>query len=349
MFPKFLKNRNNTYFVAEISANHSGKINNALDMIEKASKAGASAIKFQAYKPESMTLNSKKKHFYIKDKKSLWKNENLFELYSRGHTPYDWFKKLYNFAKKKKIMAFSSVFDEDGVDFLESVGNPIYKISSFENNHYPLLKKVSKTKKPLIISLGLTRLDEIKEIVKYVKSNGCKELVLLKCTSVYPANLENLNLDTIRDLKKKFNCGIGFSDHSEGIIAPLAASILGADLVEKHFTLKKIKKSLDKDFSINEFQLENLIKQANQAKIAIGKVNYNFSNQEKKRIDRKRSIFTKKNIDKGEILTRDNLTIIRPGSGLSPIFFDNIIGKKSKKKISIASPLKSKDIKGFNC
>lgn len=347
MFPKFLKNKDKTYFVAEISANHAGKLSNALDMIEKAAKAGASAIKFQAYKPESMTLNSKKKYFYIKDKKSLWENENLFELYSKGHTPYSWFKKLFNFAKKKKITAFSSVFDEDGVDFLESVGNPIYKISSLENNHYPLLKKVSKTKKPLIISLGLTRLDETKDIVKYVKSHGCKELVLLKCTSVYPANLEDLNLNTIRDLKKKFNCGIGFSDHSQGLIAPLAASILGADLIEKHFTLKKIRKSLDKEFSINEFQLKNLIDQINKAKVAIGKINYNFSSKETKRIDRKRSIFTKKNINKGEILTNNNLAIIRPGNGLSPKFFENIIGKKSKRKISRATPLKSKDISGF--
>lgn len=348
MFPKFLKNKNKTYFVAEISANHSGKLSNALEMIEKAAKAGASAIKFQAYKPESMTLNSKKKYFYIKDKKSLWKNENLFELYSKGRTPYNWFKKLFNFAKKKKITAFSSVFDEDGVDFLESVGNPIYKISSLENNHYPLLKKVSKTKKPLIISLGLTRLDEIKDIIKYVKSHGCKELVLLKCTSVYPANLEDLNLETIKDLKKKFNCGVGFSDHSQGLIAPLVASILGADLIEKHFTLKKIRKSLDKEFSINEYQLKNLIDQINKAKIAIGKINYNLSSKEIKRLDRKRSIFTKKNIDKGEILTKNNLAIIRPGNGLSPKFFENIIGKKSKRKISQASPIKSKDISGFN-
>jgi pseudaminic acid synthase len=348
MFPKFLKNKNKTYFVAEISANHSGKLSNALEMIEKAANAGASAIKFQAYKPESMTLNSKKKYFYIKDKKSLWKNENLFELYSKGRTPYSWFEKLFNFAKKKKITAFSSVFDEDGVDFLESVGNPIYKISSLENNYYPLLKKVSKTKKPLIISLGLTRLDETKDIVKYVKSHGCKELVLLKCTSVYPANLEDLNLETIRDLKKKFNCGVGFSDHTQGLIAPLVASILGANLIEKHFTLKKIRKSLDKEFSINEYQLKNLIDQINKAKNAIGKINYNLSSKEIKRLDRKRSIFTKKNIDKGEIFTKNNLAIIRPGNGLSPKFFENIIGKKSKRKISQASPIKSKDISGFN-
>ena len=170
----------------------------------------------------------------------------------------------------------------------------------------------------------------------------------MKCTSVYPANLEDLNLETIRDLKKKFNCGVGFSDHSQGLIAPLVASILGADLIEKHFTLKKIRKSLDKEFSINEYQLKNLIDQINKAKIAIGKINYNLSSKEIKRLDRKRSIFTKKNIDKGEILNKNNLAIIRPGNGLSPKFFENIIGKKSKRKISQASPIKSKDISGFN-
>ena len=340
MIPKFLrKYKDRPFFIAEMSANHSGKIENALKIIDGAVKANASAIKFQTYRPESMTLNTKNSGFIIKEKTSLWKNKSLFDLFKIGQTPYKWNKILFNYAKKKKILAFSSVFDEEGVDLLESLNNPIYKISSFENNHFPLLKKVVKTKKPIIISLGLTNLKKIYEIVEFIKINGCKEFVLLKCTSVYPAQNSQLNLKTIQDLKKRFKCPVGFSDHTRDISAAIAASALGADVIEKHFIHSSISSSLDKKFSINEKDFKKMVEFSNLAKLSAGKINYDLTKLEKSRLIKKRSIHSSQDIKKGTIFNKNNIKVVRPGYGLEPKFYEDILGKKAKKNIKFAKPI----------
>lgn len=322
-----------------MSANHSGKIENALKIIDSAVKANASAIKFQTYRPESMTLNTRNKGFIIKEKTSIWKNKSLFNLFKIGQTPYEWNKTLFSYAKKKKILAFSSVFDEEGVDILESLNNPVYKIASFENNHFPLLKKVVKTKKPIIISLGLTNLKKINEIVEFIKINGCKEFVLLKCTSVYPASHSQLNLKTIQDLKKRFKCPVGFSDHTRDISAAIAASALGADVIEKHFIHSSISSSLDKKFSINEKDFKKMVEFSNLAKLSAGKINYDLMKIEKSRLIKKRSIYSSQDIKKGTTFTKNNIKVVRPGYGLEPKFYEKILGKKAKKNIKFAKPI----------
>jgi pseudaminic acid synthase len=236
---KKINKNNKPFIIAEMSGNHNGLLSNALKLVDLAAKCGADAIKLQTFTPDTITMKSKRKEFYIKDKKNLWKNNSLFELYKKAHTPWKWHHKIFERAKKKKIICFSSPFDETAVDFLEKLNAPFYKIASFENTHFPLLKKVAKTGKPIIMSTGLASIKEITESVKFLRKNGCKSLALLKCTSAYPAEPSDLNLQTIKDLKKRFNCEVGISDHSLGIGAAIAAISLGAVIIEKHFSLKK--------------------------------------------------------------------------------------------------------------
>ena len=236
---KKISKKNKPFIIAEMSGNHNGLLSNALKLVDLAAKCGADAIKLQTFTPNTITMKSKRKEFYIKDKKNLWKNNSLFQLYKKAHTPWEWHHQIFQRAKKRKIICFSSPFDETAVDFLEKLNAPLYKIASFENTHFPLLKKVAKTGKPIIMSTGLASMKEISESVKFLRKNGCKSLALLKCTSAYPADPSDLNLLTIKDLKKRFNCEVGISDHSLGIGAAIAAVSLGAVIIEKHFSLKK--------------------------------------------------------------------------------------------------------------
>ena len=224
------------FIIAEISGNHNGRIENIFKMIDLASKNKIDAIKLQTYTADTITMKSKRPEFFIKDKKNIWKNKSLYELYKKAHTPWSWHKRIFNYANKKNIICFSSPFDESAVDFLEKFNVPAYKIASFENDHYPLLDKIAKTGKPIIISTGLTDLNELKKIVKFFKKKKCN-IALLKCTSSYPANPEKLNLKTIPDMKKKFKVEVGFSDHTIGIGSSLAAIAQGASIIERHFAL----------------------------------------------------------------------------------------------------------------
>tara|TARA_B100001057_G_scaffold315230_1_gene315338 strand:- start:8014 stop:9060 length:1047 start_codon:yes stop_codon:yes gene_type:complete len=337
--------RNSTpKIIAEISANHNQDLVKAIKLIDKASKNGADFVKIQTYTPECLTLDSNKKDFIINDPKSPWFKKKLFDLYKIGETPFSWHKKMFDIAKKKKIILFASVFDEASVDFLENFNPPAYKIASFESNHYPLIKKIIKTKKPILISTGLNTFNEIKSLVKYLKKNKCKNYALLKCTSSYPAKLDDLNLKTISDMKNNFNCEVGYSDHSVGFTAANSAIHYGASFVEKHICLEN-EKGIDSKFSLEVTKLRELKTQLINTYKSIGKVNYGATKSEKSYLKFRRSIYACKNIKKGDKFSKLNIKVVRPGFGLEPKYYNFLLGKKAAKNIKFASPIRLNNVK----
>lgn len=328
------------FIVAEISANHKKSIYRVFKMIDEAKKANASAIKLQSYKADTITMNIRNKNFYIKDKKSLWKNRYLYDLYKEGETPWGWTSKIFNYAKKKKIICFSTPFDETAVDMLEQVNCPIYKIASFEMTDHILLKKVAKTKKPIILSTGMATKKEIQESINVLKKNGSKKIIILKCTSAYPAQIKNLNLSTILDMKKSFNCSVGYSDHSIGIVAATTAVSLGADLIEKHFTLNKNDGSLDSKFSSDPRELMSLVKSCNNAKKALGSTKYGPTIQEKNSLKKRRSLFFTNFLKKGDIVKKKDIGSFRPALGVEVKNYNKIIGKRLIKNTKYGQPVK---------
>ncbi len=328
------------FIVAEISANHNNNLNRALKLIDEAKKAGADAVKLQTYTADTITLKTKKREFLISDKESLWKGKYLHDLYKKGSTPWSWHKELFNRAKKNRIICFSSPFDETAVDFLEKFNVPAYKIASFENNHIPLVKKIIKTKKPIIISTGATHLKEIYEIIKVFRRKKFKNFALLKCTSSYPASVKESNIETIIDLRKRFKTEIGLSDHTPGIGAAVASISFGASIIEKHFTLNKKSGGLDDSFSMDANELNNLVIECKRAWQSKGKIFYGVTKSEKKSLIFKRSIYTSKKIKKGELLSKKNIKVIRPNLGLHPKFYEKILGKKVLKDLDRATALK---------
>ncbi len=330
--------------IAEISANHNQSLGKAIELIKKASKSGADFVKIQTYSPECLTLDSERKDFIINDPKSPWHKKKLFDLYKIGETPYEWHKEIFNVAKKNKIILFASVFDEASVDFLEKFNPPAYKVASFESNHYPLIKKIIKTRKPILISTGLNTLSEINSLVKFLKKNKCKKYALLKCTSSYPANLKDLNIKTIKDMKNKFNCEIGYSDHSIGYIAANSAIHYGASFVEKHICLDN-EKGIDSKFSLKVSKLKEFKDQLLESYTSIGKISYGATKNEKPYLKFRRSIYCSSNILIGEKFTKNNIKIIRPGLGIEPKYFEKILGKSSKFNLKFATALKWKYIK----
>ena len=336
---KFVGISDPCFIVAEISANHGGKISNAIKIIRHASKIGVDAVKLQTYTAGSITLNSYKRDFLI-SKNSPWKKEkNFWNLYNKGHTPWDWHKKLFKEAKKNNLEIFSSPFDEKSVDLLEKLGCVAYKIASPEINHIPLLVKVAKTKKPIILSTGLSRLADIKLAISVLKKNGCKNIILLKCTTDYPAKIEETNLTTLKDYKKRFNVIPGFSDHTKGKIAALTSVALGAKLLEKHFSLKG-KSSLDDFFSMNEVEFGKMVVEIRDVEKVIGNINYNITKGSKNHFKGRRSIYVSKNIKKGEQITKNNIQIVRPNYGLHPKYFNKVLGKKVKKNMTAGTRLR---------
>jgi len=341
---KFIGLNDPCFIVAEISANHNGKISNAIKIIKHASKIGVNAIKLQTYTADTITLNSYKKDFLI-SKKSPWQKEkNFWNLYKKGYTPWEWHKKLFKEAKKNNLEIFSSPFDEKAVDFLEKLGCVAYKIASPEINHIPLLAKVGKTGKPVILSTGLSRLSDIKLAISTLKKNGSKNIILLKCTTNYPAKINEINLATLCDYKKRFNVISGFSDHTKGKIAALTSVALGAKVLEKHFSLKG-KKSLDDFFSMNHIQFKEMVEEIREVEKAIGNINYNISQGSKTHFKGRRSIYVSENIKKGELITKKNIKIVRPNYGLHPKYFNKILGKKVKKNLTAGSRFKLSYIK----
>lgn len=328
------------FIIAEMSGNHNQSLDRALEIVKAAAESGAHAIKLQTYTADTMTINHRGGLFDITDKKSLWYGRNLYELYEEAHTPWEWHKPIFNYARSLGLICFSSPFDETAVDFLESLDVPCYKIASFENTDHPLLKKVANTGKPVVMSTGISNLTDIVESVKILRDNGCRELVLLKCTSTYPATPENTNLSTIPVLRQIFpDCVVGLSDHTMGIGASIASVVLGARVIEKHFTIRRADGGVDSTFSMEPSEMNALVVESERAFLALGHVQLMIQKSEEKSQAFKRSIYVVKDIAEGEVFTSDNLRVIRPGDGLEPKYFSGIIGKRAATALQRGTPL----------
>ena len=329
---------NKPFIIAEMSGNHNQSIDTALNIIEVAAKSGAHAVKLQTYTADTITINHRGGLFDIKDETSLWKDRNLYELYQEAYTPWEWHEQLFRCATHNGIICFSTPFDDTAVDFLQDLHAPAHKIASFENIHHPLLKKIAKTGKPVIMSTGACSLSDLAESVKILKNNGCKDLVLLKCTSNYPSTPENSNLLTIPHLRDLFNCEVGLSDHTMGIGVPIAAVTLGATVIEKHFCLSRAEGGVDSAFSLEPDELKALVIETERAWQSLGVIQYGVQESEKKSLMFKRSIYIVDDIAEGEIYTEQNIRIIRPGDGIHPRYFQDILGKVSNQQLKKGTP-----------
>jgi pseudaminic acid synthase len=325
------------FIIAEMSGNHNQSLDRALAIVDAAAEAGADAIKLQTYTAETMTIPGA---LTISDDNSLWKGQELFDLYKQAYTPWEWHQAIFDRAAEKGMLAFSSPFDATAVDFLESLNVPAYKIASFENTDHPLLIKVAKTGKPVIMSTGVSNLNDIDESVRVLRQHGCKELILLKCTSTYPATPVNSNILTIPHLSQMFDgIQVGISDHTMGVGVPVAAVALGATVVEKHFTLSRADGGVDSAFSLEPAELKSLCVETERAALALGKVSYGVQKTEEDSKKFKRSIYVVKTVQKGEPLTESNIRIIRPGFGLEPKHYEQIMGRKVQVTIPAGTPL----------
>lgn len=324
------------FVIAEMSGNHNQSLDRALEIVRAAAASGAHGLKLQTYTADTMTI---KGALQINDPNSLWNGRELHELYQEAYTPWEWHKPIFDLAKELGMVAFSTPFDETAVDFLESLGVELYKIASFENTDWPLLRKVASTGKPVIMSTGATNIADIDEAVRVLKEAGCKDLVLLKCTSTYPATPENTNLNTIPHLKNAFNCHIGLSDHTMGIGASVASVALGACVIEKHFTLRRADGGVDSAFSIEPEELRNLVIESERAYLALGTIQYGVQQAEKNSVKYKRSIYVSKDVKNGDQLNADNIRVIRPGDGLAPKFYDIVLGRIAKSDMKAGTPL----------
>ena len=329
------------FIIAEMSGNHNQSLERAFKIIDEAANAGVDAIKLQTYTADTITM---KGVLTINDSTSIWNGKELHELYQEASTPWEWHEEIFTYAKSKGLIVFSSPFDETSVDFLETLNVPAYKIASFENTHIPLLKKVAKTGKPVIVSIGVTTLGQIDECVRVLKENNSGPVILLKCTSTYPATPENSNVRTIPHLIDLFNCIVGLSDHTMGIGTSIAAIALGARVIEKHFTLSRADGGVDSTFSLEPHELKSLVDESERAYLSLGEIKYGILDVEKKSLDGKRSIYISKEIKKGEKFSEENLKIIRPSFGLETKYYDLIIGKVCNKDLLKGHPLSLNDI-----
>ena len=326
------------FIIAEMSGNHNKSLERALLIVEEAAKAGVDALKIQTYTADTITIDSDREEFMIKD--NLWKGETLYSLYQKAYTPWEWSKPIFDKCKELGIIGFSTPFDFSAVDFLENLDIPFYKVASFENYDLPLLKYIAKTKKPVIMSIGMIELQDLKESVQILENNGCPEIVLLKCTSTYPASAKNSNLLTISDMQNQFpDCIIGLSDHTLETAVSVSSIALGAKVIEKHFTISRSSGGVDSAFSIEPDEMRKLIYDSNIAYQSLGRVFYGPTEAEIPSLKSRRSLYVVKNIEKGELFTSENIRSIRPGNGLSTKMYENVLGKKAKYTIPFGTPL----------
>ncbi|WP_018477407.1 pseudaminic acid synthase [Pontibacter roseus] len=323
------------FIIAEMSGNHNQSLERALAIVDAAAASGADAIKLQTYTADTMTLPGA---FTIKDEGSLWKGRELYDLYQEAYTPWEWHQPIFDRARERGIIAFSSPFDETAVEFLESLEAPVYKIASFENTDHPLLRKVAATGKPVIMSTGAATVQEVAEAVQVLREEGCLELILLKCTSTYPASPENTNLRTIPHLRELYGVQVGLSDHTMGVGASVAAVALGATVIEKHFTLSRADGGVDSAFSLEPQELNLLVVESERAWQALGHVQYGVQRDEEKSRLFKRSVYAARDIKAGEALTKENIRVIRPGLGLAPKHYEELLGMTAKKDIPAGTP-----------
>ncbi len=299
------------------------------------------AIKLQTYTADTMTLNISENEFIISDPNSPWIGRSLYDLYQEAYTPWEWHEPIFDYCKKLGVICFSTPFDITAVDFLESLGNPIYKIASFENNDIPLLEYVAKTGKPVIMSTGLTTLDSLSLAIDTLRTNGCDDLTLLKCTSSYPSTPENSNILTMQDMKERFACKVGISDHTLGIGAAIVSVALGGRVIEKHLTLSRADNGVDAAFSCEPAEMMNLVKEVNNAYLALGMIDYDINEQEKRSLCFKRSLYFVKKMAAGDVISEDSVRSIRPHFGLEPRHYKDIIGKKLKVSVQPGLPVSS--------
>jgi pseudaminic acid synthase len=327
-----------TFIVAELSANHNQDFDLALKTIKAAKEAGADAIKLQTYTPDTITINCDNEYFQIKQG-TLWDGMTLYELYKQAYTPWEWHKKLFEYAHSIGITIFSTPFDKTAVDFLESLDNPIYKIASFEITDIPLIEYAASKMKPMVISTGIATLEEISDAVEVCRNTGNNDITLLKCTSSYPAPLEEANLLRIPDMRERFGVGVGLSDHTMGNIAAICAVALGAAMIEKHFVLDRNLGGPDASFSMEPSEFALMVEQIRMIERALGAVSYELSDKMKANRKFSRSLFVVKDIQAGDTFTEDNVRSIRPGDGIGPKYLKDILGKKSLYNIDTGTPL----------
>lgn len=325
--------------IAEMSGNHNQSLDRALAIVDAAAKAGAQALKIQTYTASTMTLDVDDEAFTVSDEQSLWKGESLYKLYEKAHTPWEWHKPIFDRCHELGMLVFSTPFDETAVDFLEDLETPCYKIASFENTDTALIQKVASTGKPMIISTGMATLAELDETVRAAREAGCNDLVLLKCTSTYPAAPGNTNILTIPNMRTLFGCEVGLSDHTAGIGVAVASVALGATVIEKHFTLARDDGGVDSAFSIEPDELAMLVRETKRAWQALGTVSYGPTDKEKKSIAFRRSLYITKDLQKGDFLTKDNLRAIRPGYGLPVKYFEILLGTEVKRNVKKGTPV----------
>jgi pseudaminic acid synthase len=335
---KKIGNGYSIFIIAEMSANHLQKFDNAVKLIKAAKEAGADAIKLQTYTPDTITIDCDNEYFQIKQG-TLWDGQSLYELYKKAYTPWEWQPKLKEIAESEGLICFSSVFDKTAVDFLEEINVPAYKIASFEITDIPLIEYVASKGKPVIISTGIATLSDIEEAVNACKRMGNEQIVLLKCTSAYPAPLEEINLNTIPNLANTFKTVVGLSDHTLGISVPIASVALGACIIEKHLTLDRKLGGPDAAFSLEPAEFKAMVKSVREVEKALGEVSYELTEKMKKSRELSRSLFVIKDMKAGETFTEENIHSIRPGYGLPPKYLKEILGKHATQNIKKGSPL----------
>lgn len=327
------------FVIAEMSGNHNQSLDRALEIVEAAANSGAHALKIQTYTPDTMTIDLDEREFYISDPKSLWKGTSLYKLYGEAHTPWEWHRPIFDRARELGMIYFSTPFDETAVDYLESLDVPCYKIASFENTDLPLIRRVAATGKPLIISTGMATVAELDETVRVAREAGCKDLILLKCTSTYPATPEDTNILTIPHLRDLFGCEVGLSDHTMGVGVSVASVALGATVIEKHFTLNRADGGVDSTFSMAPTEMAQLVAETERAWQALGEVSYGPTDAEKKSMQFRRSLYVVQELKSGDVFTRKNLRAIRPGLGLPPKYIDLFLGSVVVHDIQKGTPL----------
>lgn len=321
------------FVVAEMSGNHNQSLQRALEIVEAAAASGAHALKIQTYTPDTMTLDLDEREFRIGAPESLWAGKSLYQLYGEAHTPWEWHKPIFDRARQLGLVAFSTPFDDSAVEFLERLGVPCYKIASFENTDLPLIRRVAGTGKPLVISTGMATAAELDEAVQAARGAGCRDLVLLKCTSTYPASAENTNIRTIPDLRERYGCLVGLSDHTMGVGVAVASVALGAAIIEKHFTLRRADGGVDSAFSLEPAEMTQLVRETERAWLALGSVSYGPTDAEKPSIQFRRSLYIVRDLKAGDLLTRESVRAIRPGLGLAPKHLEGVLGKRVRKDV----------------
>ncbi len=321
------------FVIAEMSGNHNQSLDRALEIVEAAARAGAHGLKLQTYTADTMTLDIDEREFHIGDPDSLWSGTSLYKLYGQAYTPWEWHAPIFQRARELGIVPFSTPFDNSAVDFLESLDAPCYKIASFENTDLPLIRRVAATGKPLIISTGMASLAELDDTVRAAREAGCRDLVLLKCTSTYPATPGNTNILTLPHLRELFGCEVGLSDHTMGVGVSVASVALGASVIEKHFTLRRADGGVDSTFSMEPEEMAQLVTESERAWQALGQVSYGPTQAERKSLQYRRTLYVTRDIHAGDVLSEDNVRAIRPGLGLPTKYLPAVLGRRVVKDV----------------